>query len=213
MSSMEEKEKVRRRYDRWSRFYDAFDLGGITYEKRFAVDALELKGDERVLDFGTGTGAILPYIARKLPKGKVYAVDFSKKMLERARERVEKERLQNRVEILEDDCENLSFPSCFFDCAIATFTFTSLPHPQRGAVEFARVLKPSGKFTVLETGRPRKLYLLPHYWLIKPVARVFGYTYIDRDVPKYLTDAGLEILGVYRFGLTYCVKGRKREQE
>lgn len=211
MSSMNEKEKVRRRYDSWSRFYDVFDLGGITYEKLFAVDALKLNGDELVLDFGTGTGAILPYIARKLEKGKVYAVDFSEKMLEKARERVRKEGIEHKVKILKDDCENLSFPSCFFDCAIATFTFTSLANPQKGAIEFARVLKHGGRFTVLETGRPKEWYLLPYYWLIKPVARVFGYTYINRDVPGYLADAGLELLGVYRFGLTYCVKGRKRK--
>ncbi|MCX8173016.1 MAG: class I SAM-dependent methyltransferase [Thermoplasmata archaeon] len=210
---MNEKEKVRKRYDRWSRVYDAFDLGGVTYEKRFAADALGLKGTEKVLDFGTGTGAILPYVAGKLKTGKVYAVDFSEKMLERARTRVRKTGIQDRVEILRDDCENLSFPSDFFDCAIATFAFTSLPHPQKGAMELARVLKPSGRFAVLETGKPKKWYLLPYYWLIKPVARVFGYTYIDRNVPEYLVNAGLEILAIYRFGLTYCIKGRKREVE
>lgn len=212
MSAMNENEKVRKRYDKWSRFYDIFDLGGVTYEKRFAVDVLALNGDEKVLDFGTGTGAILPYIARKLRNGRVYAVDFSERMLEKAKERVIKSHIQNRVEIHKDDCENLSYPPNFFDCVIATFTFTSLPDPQKGAMELARVLKPGGKFAVLETGKPRKWYLLPHYWLIKPVARIFGYTYIDRNVPAYIVNAGLEILAIYRFGLTYCVKGRKNRE-
>ncbi|MEM3397189.1 MAG: methyltransferase domain-containing protein [Thermoplasmata archaeon] len=208
---MNEKDRVRKRYDRWSSFYDLFDLGGVTFEKRFAVDTLELNGDEHVLDFGTGTGAILPYIAGKLKNGKVYAVDFSERMLGKAKERVRKAGFQSKVEILKDDCENLSFPSNYFDCVIATFTFTSLPHPQKGAIELERVLKPGGRFSVLETGKPKKWYLLPHYWLIKPVARVFGYTYIDRNVSQYLIASGLEIIAVYRFGLTYCIKGRKRK--
>jgi len=204
------KEKVRKRYDGWSRFYDVFDLGGVTFEKKFAVDALRLKGNEVVLDFGTGTGAILPYLARKVPGGKVYAVDFSEKMVRKARMRLEKQNIKN-VEVCVDDCENLSFSSNFFDCVLATFTFTSLPMPDKGAHEMERVLKPGGTFSVLETGKPKKWYLLPYYWLIKPTARIFGYTYIERDVPRMLLDAGLSIEALHRFGLTYCICGVKRK--
>jgi len=207
---MTKKEKVRKRYDSWSTLYDLFDLGGLSYEKCFAVDALELKGNERVLDFGTGTGAILPYIASKLPNGKIYAVDFSQKMLAKARIRVKQCGLEGRVEIVRDDCESLKFPSNFFDCALASYTFTSLPNPYQGALEFARVLKRNGRFAVVDTGKPKDWYLLPYYWLLKPVARIFGYTYIDRNIPELLLKAGLEIERLYRFGLTYCVKGRKR---
>ncbi|MGB9636332.1 MAG: class I SAM-dependent methyltransferase [Thermoplasmata archaeon] len=206
---MEKKEKVRKRYDRWSSVYDIFDLGGVTYEKRFAVDMLNIKGNEQILDFGTGTGAILPYIASKLTTGKIYAVDFSQKMVEKARARVKKHRIEEKVEVRLDDCENLSFADSTFDCVIATYTFTSLPNPQKGAGEMARVLKLGGYFSVLETGRPKKWYLLPHYWLIKPTARIFGYTYIDRDVSAILMDAGFDIVNVYRFGLAYCIKGKK----
>lgn len=47
-----------------------------------------LKGDERVLDAGCGSGRLTEELLKQLPVGEVVALDFSPKMLEQARQRL-----------------------------------------------------------------------------------------------------------------------------
>ena len=52
----------------------------------FILDFFDLKKGQRVLDLGTGTGVLLPYIAERIGKeGAIVAVDYSSGMLDRAR--------------------------------------------------------------------------------------------------------------------------------
>src|SRR3954468_5786904 len=55
---------------------------------REVLDRLELRGDERVLDAGCGTGRGTPGLVERLPRGHVVAVDGSPSMVEQARERL-----------------------------------------------------------------------------------------------------------------------------
>jgi trans-aconitate 2-methyltransferase len=55
---------------------------------RDVLDRLELRGDERVLDAGCGTGGVTATLLERLPAGEVVAVDGSAAMVERARERL-----------------------------------------------------------------------------------------------------------------------------
>ncbi len=50
------------------------------------LDRLELRGDERVLDAGCGSGRVTRLLLERLPRGHVIAVDASEQMLARARE-------------------------------------------------------------------------------------------------------------------------------
>src|SRR3954465_3767916 len=55
---------------------------------REVLDRLELRGDERVLDAGCGTGRVTAALVERLPRGEVVAVDGSPAMAEGARERL-----------------------------------------------------------------------------------------------------------------------------
>jgi trans-aconitate methyltransferase len=50
------------------------------------LEAIELRGDERVLDAGCGTGRVTAMLAGRVPRGRLVALDRSRQMLERARE-------------------------------------------------------------------------------------------------------------------------------
>jgi ubiquinone/menaquinone biosynthesis C-methylase UbiE len=186
-------DKVRRRYDRWSTFYDAYDLGGVTDHKKRAVDALELAPDALVLDVGTGTGAILPYLSGKLGEGGLaVGFDFSRAMAARARKRILKRRLDAKVDAVAADSTALPFRDGSFDAALATFAFTSFPEPERAMRDVARVLRPGGRFAVLDTGKPDGKEPLGYRWL-KTVMWTAGYTDITMDVPGMLERSGFEI--------------------
>ncbi len=55
---------------------------------RDVLDRLELRGAERVLDAGCGTGRVTAALVERLPRGEVIAVDGSPAMVEQARERL-----------------------------------------------------------------------------------------------------------------------------
>ncbi len=54
---------------------------------------LDLRGDERVLDAGCGTGQVTTALLQRLPRGEVVALDGSASMIERARERLGDDRV------------------------------------------------------------------------------------------------------------------------
>src|SRR4051812_49988497 len=55
---------------------------------REVLDRLDLRGDERVLDAGCGTGRVTAALVERLPRGEVVAVDGSQAMVQQARERL-----------------------------------------------------------------------------------------------------------------------------
>src|SRR4051812_50028465 len=55
---------------------------------REVLDRLELRGDERVLDAGCGTGRVTAALLERLPRGEGVAVDGSPAMVQQARERL-----------------------------------------------------------------------------------------------------------------------------
>ncbi len=185
---VDKKQKISSRYDKWTRFYDKIDSFPLVSRpqkrwKRRAVDELSLMGDERVLDIGTGTGEILPWIVQSLDGGEVIGTDISQAMIERARARVEKENIMERARLNYDDIEESDYPDDHFDRIISTFTLTTVPHPEKALEESARLLKEDGKMIILDTGWPdhilSKLLFVP----MMLSAKLFGRTHMDRDIP------------------------------
>jgi trans-aconitate 2-methyltransferase len=73
------------------------DWNAASYEKvsapleamgREVLDRLHLRGDERVLDAGCGTGRVTAALLERLPRGEVVAVDASRAMIEELRARL-----------------------------------------------------------------------------------------------------------------------------
>lgn len=52
------------------------------------LDRLPLRGDERILDAGCGSGRVTEQLAERLPEGRVIALDGSPSMVEAARQRL-----------------------------------------------------------------------------------------------------------------------------
>jgi trans-aconitate 2-methyltransferase len=77
------------------------------YERgRKMLKVLALRGDERILDAGCGTGRVTAELAERLPDGQVIAVDVSKKMLAKAKEYLQP-KYGARVTFLQADMSEL----------------------------------------------------------------------------------------------------------
>jgi phosphatidylethanolamine/phosphatidyl-N-methylethanolamine N-methyltransferase len=128
-------------YRRWAPVYD-HTFGRVSTEsRRHAVEVINTRSG-RVLEVGVGTGLALADYSNHL---QVVGIDLSPEMLERARERVEAERLHHVTGLHEMDAGDLKFPDNSFDTVAAMFVMTVVPEPERVMRELARVTKPGGE--------------------------------------------------------------------
>lgn len=66
----------------------AYDQISYLVQYRWGQQVIELRswpGNEIVMDAGCGTGLLTRDLAKKVPSGKVYAVDIDSNMIEQAR--------------------------------------------------------------------------------------------------------------------------------
>lgn len=179
-------EKNRLNFDRYNitaRFYDILDL---PWELQYRKWRPALIGDIRgaVLEAGVGTGRNLRYYN---PSVDLTAIDLSTAMLDRAKKRGR--RAQCRVTFLQEDvCAMESLPSGSFDWIVATFLCCVLPNElQAQAIEeFERVLKPGGRFRLLEMMYSRIPAVRRRQDIFAPfVEKVYGARF-DRNTLHYV---------------------------
>ncbi|MHB1415306.1 MAG: class I SAM-dependent methyltransferase [Chloroflexota bacterium] len=179
---------ARARYDRIAPLYDLMEAGAESGRMAGWRSRLwaQVKGP-RVLEAGVGTGKNIPYYP---PDVSVTAIDFSPRMLERARQRAEKE--GGEVDLRLMDAQHLEFPDGLFDTVVATFVFCSVPDPVQGLRELGRVTKPGGRLLLLEHVRPTGLLGNVADAANPVVVRVMGAN-INRRTVENLGRAGLII--------------------
>jgi demethylmenaquinone methyltransferase/2-methoxy-6-polyprenyl-1,4-benzoquinol methylase len=175
-------------FDRIAPVYDVMNrvmtVGLDRRWRRLAVSEVVWPGD-RVLDACCGTGDLAVEAERR--GGRVVGLDFSERMLERAR------RKSSTVEWVQGDALALPFPDGAFDAATVGFGVRNLEDLELGLRELHRVLRGGGRLAVLEITRPRGL-LRPFFrlWLdvLVPVAgKVLpggeAYTYLPASVRRF----------------------------
>jgi trans-aconitate 2-methyltransferase len=115
---------------------------------RAVVDRIALRGDERVLDAGCGTGQVTAYLLERLPRGEVVALDGSPSMIERARARLGEDRVTYVTADLLDP-----IPIEPVDVDISTATFHWIPDHEALFRNLAAVLGPGGRLVAQCGGR------------------------------------------------------------
>ena len=108
-------EEVRGLYDRLAPAYDVtawvFRLVGARRLQQRAIDLLQLRAGDTVVDLGCGTGVNLPVLARAVGQsGRVIGVDLSPGMLERARRRAARHDLA-QVALVQADVRGFDLPA------------------------------------------------------------------------------------------------------
>jgi trans-aconitate 2-methyltransferase len=106
------------------------------------LERLELRGDERVMDAGCGSGRLTSKLLERLPHGEVVGVDLSHNMLTQAAEHLRKFRA--RVKFVQADLTRLPFDN-EFDVAFSTASFHWVLDHEAMFASLARSLKPVGK--------------------------------------------------------------------
>ncbi len=179
---------VREMFDRIAPVYDAMNRlmsAGLDGRwRRLTAEAAVRPGDD-VLDACCGTGDLA--LAGLRAGGNVTGVDFSARMLERAR------RKSTAIEWVEADVLRLPFTDERFGAVTVGFGVRNLADLELGLRELRRVLRPRGRLAVLEITRPSGL-LAPFYraWFdgIVPLAGKLlpggsAYAYLPASVRRF----------------------------
>jgi demethylmenaquinone methyltransferase/2-methoxy-6-polyprenyl-1,4-benzoquinol methylase len=169
---------VRTMFDRISPVYDAMNrtmtLGLDQRWRRAAAQAVVRPGD-RVLDACCGTGDLA--LAAKAAGGSVTGLDFSGRMLERARGK------SGEIEWVQGDTLALPFGDAAFDAATVGFGVRNLDDLERGLAELRRVLRPGAR------GLLAPFYRLWFDRLVPLLGRVLpggsAYTYLPASVRRF----------------------------
>jgi trans-aconitate 2-methyltransferase len=103
------------------------------------LERLELRGDEHVLDAGCGSGRVTEELAKRLPDGRVLAVDASEAMVEKARER-----LGERASYLVADLSELELEEPV-DLVFSTATLHWILDHDRLFRRFHAAMRPGGR--------------------------------------------------------------------
>ncbi len=135
-------ESLKEYFDRHASSWDEM----LTYNERTSelvelVSWFGLAEGDWILDVGTGTGILLPWISRAIgPRGMLIGFDFSFKMLEMAKLR---EYLGEKI-LLTATADSIPLRSDLFDRIICFSAFPHFPNKAKALVEMVRVLKSGG---------------------------------------------------------------------
>lgn len=101
------------------------------------LDALPLGEARRVLDVGTGVGALIPALRERAPGAVVVGTDLTEGML-----RVARRTLSDPMAAM--DAQRLALAGSSFDVTVMPFMLFHVPEPLGAVAEAARVLRPGG---------------------------------------------------------------------
>lgn len=148
----------------------------------------------RLLDLCCGTGDLALNLSLMADSdAEVVGVDYSQPMLDIANRKAEP--LASRPAFVRGDAAALPFADEFFDCVGISFAFRNLtyknPMRQRHIAEVLRVLRPGGRFVILETSQPkaalpRKAY---HFYLRWFISRAGSLLSGNRAAYHYLAES------------------------
>jgi len=211
------KQKIEEAYQKNAKMYDfavkvIYPLIGLKiseYRKR-AVDCLDLKEGDFVIDLGCGTGLCFSLLIEKIgQKGTLLGVDVSSEMLSLAEQRVRAAGWSN-VTLIHSDIENYDFPEAV-DGLISTGVFGYLQEREAILKKIYNSLVINGKIVIVDGKRPQG-WPLPLFKLFVSLSSPYGLTesYFDNNTSElvsylYQNVTFEELYG----GLLYITSGEK----
>jgi demethylmenaquinone methyltransferase/2-methoxy-6-polyprenyl-1,4-benzoquinol methylase len=194
-------QQVQAMFDRIAKRYDLMNAvmtAGLhdSWRER-TVDVAAAASGSHVLDVATGTGDLAFELARRVaPGGSVAGVDFSADKLKVAREKQAAKLggIDAEVTFEQGNALDLRFDDDTFDAVTVGFGVRNFSDLGQGLTEMARVVRPGGKFVILEISQPHKPPLSWFYkaWFdsLVPLLGKFGgedsaYTYLPNSVKRF----------------------------
>lgn len=120
------------------RTHDMYSIPKLDFSE-WVLDRVVWRGDEVVLDIGSGPGSYFDVLVSRIPDGRLIAGDLSFGMIQKAARHPKADMLLN------SDAQTLPFPTGLFDIVMANHMLFHVPDLDKALKEVHRVLKPGGQ--------------------------------------------------------------------
>lgn len=206
MSTAAHHESNRAFYDRISPAYDLIANANERQARLAGLRALEVRGGEKVLEVGFGTGNEILDLAELVgAAGCVAGIDISPGMLAVARRKLEGKGVQAPLDLRVGDARQLPWGDGEFDAVYSSFTLELFPPEDIPAVlaECRRVLRPGGRVGVVSMAT------------VKPGHRASAleraYVWMHRHFPHLVDCRPIDVEGVVERARFQIVKVEEME--
>lgn len=148
------------KYDWLTKVYDPV-LQLTMPERKFKsslIRQMEIKPNDRVLDFGCGSLTLSIMAAQMHPQTQFFGVDIDEKIISIAKEKLLKAGLN--IDVQQYDGNKLPYPDNSFDHVMSSLVFHHLTLRQKyfALEEIHRVLKSSGQLHIADFGKPAGIF-------------------------------------------------------
>lgn len=147
---------------------------GFFYETRedYLIEFMGLKGNEKIIDIGCGSGTFSRALAKKYPKAQITGVDISEHAINFARRKNAKEANIGNLDFISASISAIPVKNGSFDVAIVSHLIEHVENPENDLKEVNRILKRNGVL-ILTT---------PNYFSLWPLAEmVFDRTMAEKN--------------------------------
>lgn len=142
---------------------------------QLAIEKMNIAPGDVLADIGAGTGYYSFKLAKKVPQGKVYAVDIQDEMIAHLQNK--KAALHNRnVEIIKGDTLSPNLPENVLDFAIMVDVYHELEYPHEMLQSLKKSLKKTGRILLMEyKGEDPEIRIKPlHKSTVKQLNKEFA---------------------------------------
>jgi ubiquinone/menaquinone biosynthesis C-methylase UbiE len=204
----QETERVRRvqdreapKYDRQMSFFDRVLFAG---GREWACS----RAEGRVLEIAVGTGRNLPHHRDDV---QLTGIELSPEMLAIATRRAGE--LGREADLRLGDAQQLDFPDASFDSVVCTLALCTIPDDRGAVAEAYRVLRPGGRFLLLEHVRSPVTPVRLVQRMLEPLTVRFEADHLTREPLDHLAAEGFEVEEFERskWGIVERVAARKPE--
>jgi ubiquinone/menaquinone biosynthesis C-methylase UbiE len=162
-------------YDIFSNFYDT-SLEKLYFSSRQrAIELLDLKDNQIVIDIACGTGANFKHIKTKNDKVTIYGTDYSDGMLKKAKDTIEKNSWSN-IFLFQSDARELNWANLEkytgktlqFDRVICVLGLSVIPDWEKVLDNLIGMLNENGKIVIVDVFAENRTF---NSWLVEKIAK------------------------------------------
>ncbi|UAL08078.1 MAG: class I SAM-dependent methyltransferase [Candidatus Methanogranum gryphiswaldense] len=154
MEKMNTNPKQREFFNEHAAHWDNISIHDIQKVRRI-VSLLELSGNERILDIGTGTGIMIPFYEENLRSGSILAIDYSENMIKQAMMKYP-ETIHNMVRYKVVDIYDMEMDEKFDDI-VCYSCFPHFPYQERAIRILASYLEKDGKLMIAHSSSKKHI--------------------------------------------------------
>jgi len=183
-----EYDSIKKIYAAYSNVYDRIFSRFFFPRIERAINDMDIRPGDRILDVGVGTGLSFQVFPRDC---KVVGIDLSHDMLRKAKEKIETEGYDN-IKVMAMDAMDLSFDDDAFDKVFISHVVSVVPDPYKVMDEVKRVCKKDGQVVIVNHFKSTNKLVEIGEKLMNPLCERIGWR-SDLPLDEFISRSGLNI--------------------